>query len=194
MLTASGFEQCGGRERPLSALPCLDPEGAPLRFGGRSLPPSNLYYANELRTKMLRVAIAQWKLDALQSSVATARITHDQREQEVLTDLEKHFPNFAGQFVWTKVPEGQYPPDFLSRGSSRPIGLALIEWLDGKQMGLAKGRESHRDAIRRILADNWQNEYQTAEFQPSNLRFSKTVSGMDFPVAVAPRSRGKCPT
>lgn len=114
---------------------------------------------------MLRVAIAQWKGQALQSSMATARITHDQREQEVLTDLQKHFPNFAGQLVWTKVPEGQDPPDFLSRGPSGPIGLELIEWLDGKQMGPAKGRESQREAIRRILVDNWQAEYQPQNFR-----------------------------
>jgi hypothetical protein len=98
--------------------------------------------------------------------MATARITHDQREQEVLTDLEKHFPNFAGQFLqWAKVPEGQDPPDFLSRGPSGPIGLELIEWLDGKQMGPAKGRESQRDAIRRILADNWHAEYRPQKFK-----------------------------
>ena len=165
MVTAPVFGKSSGRERPLSALPCLDPERAPLRFGGRSLPLLNLYYADELRAKMLRVVIAQWKLDALQSNMATPRITHDQREQEVLTDLERHFPNFAGQFAWTKVPEGQDPPDFLSRGSSGPIGLELIEWLDGEQMGPAKGRESQRDAIRRILADNWQAEYQPQNFR-----------------------------
>lgn len=35
--------------------------------------------------------------------MATARIMHEQREQEVLTDLEKHFPNFAGQLPITLV-------------------------------------------------------------------------------------------
>lgn len=97
--------------------------------------------------------------------MATSRLTHIQREQVVLTDLEASFPQFAGQVLsWTKVPDGQDPPDFVSRGLSGPIGLELIEWLDGKQMGPAKGRESQRDSIRRVLSANWQAEYQPQNF------------------------------
>jgi hypothetical protein len=79
--------------------------------------------------------------------MATQRLTHDQRELEVLTDLEKHFPEFADYpLSWSKVPDGQDPPDFLARAPHGMIGLELIEWLDGKQMGPAKGRESQREA------------------------------------------------
>jgi len=89
------------------------------------------------------------------------RLTHDRREQDVMADLEKHFPGFAGfQLAWAKVPEGQDPPDFLAQTPAGTIGLELIEWLDGSQMGPAKGRESQRENIVRVLGENWQNEYQ----------------------------------
>lgn len=83
----------------------------------------------------------------------------------MLSDLDKHFPDFAGcPLSWAKVPDGQDPPDFLAHALHGLIGLELIEWLDGGQMTSAKGRESHRDALRRILGENWQSEYQ-----PQNL-------------------------
>ncbi len=98
--------------------------------------------------------------------MATSHVTHDQREQIILTDLEASFPHFTGQSLsWTKVPDGQDPPDFLSCGRSGPIGLELIEWLDGGQMGPAKGREAQRNQILRILRDNWENEYKPQNFR-----------------------------
>jgi len=97
--------------------------------------------------------------------MATLRLTHDRRELEVLTDLKKHFPEFAGYpLSWSKVPDGQDPPDFLAKAPLGTVGLELIEWLDGKQMGPAKGRESHREAIRRVLSESWNVEYQPKNF------------------------------
>lgn len=113
--------------------------------------------------------------------MATSRLTHIQRERVVLTDLEASFPRFAGQAVsWAKVPDGQDPPDFLSRCSSGPIGLELVEWLDGDQMGPAKRRESQREQIHRVLTHGWEKEYQPQNFRgafPSPLgsgRISRT--------------------
>lgn len=63
----------------------------------------------------------------------TARLTHDQREQLVLTDVNASFPDFTGlRLSWTKVADGQCPPGFVSGRENGPIGLELIEWLDGK--------------------------------------------------------------
>jgi hypothetical protein len=44
------------------------------------------------------------------------------------------------------------------------IGLELREWLAGDQMGPAKRRESQRDQIHRVLANNWENEYSPQNF------------------------------
>lgn len=79
----------------------------------------------------------------------------------IMTDLETHFPNFAGPLAWDKIPDGQDPPDFRSGR----IGLELVEWLDGDQMSAGKGRESQRDQIHRILASNWQGEYSPRHFR-----------------------------
>jgi hypothetical protein len=97
---------------------------------------------------------------------ATSRLTHDEREQIVLSDLETHFPDFAGPSLsWTKVPQGQDPPDFLSASQRGNHGLELTEWLDGEQMTAAKGRESQHDQVHRILAGNWENEYRPKHFR-----------------------------
>src|ERR1700723_534086 len=96
----------------------------------------------------------------------TLRITHIQRERIVLNDLEASFPDFTGRgLVWTEVQAGQDPPDFISRGQSGPVGLELVEWLDGDQMTPAKSRESRRDQTHHVLADGWEQEYQ-----PRNIR------------------------
>lgn len=100
------------------------------------------------------------EMNGLESSIATARLSHDQRELEVLTDLERHFPAFAGPVSWTKVPDGQDPPDFIGHAPAGRLGLELIEWLEGGQMGPAKGRESKRDHIRRVVHENWHVQYQ----------------------------------
>jgi hypothetical protein len=98
--------------------------------------------------------------------MATPRITHDQRERIVFTEVENHFPNFAGQRgPWIKVPDGYDPPDFTSSDSRGVIGLELVEWLDGSQMGPAQSRESQREQIRRILAPGWEQEHQPTNFR-----------------------------
>jgi hypothetical protein len=96
---------------------------------------------------------------------AARRVTHEEREQTTLRDLEKYFPNFAGQsLAWSSVPADSDPPDFISQGAGGPIGLELTEWLDGDQMTAAKRRESQRDQVHRVLAKGWETEYQ-----PENL-------------------------
>src|SRR5437870_12903473 len=95
-----------------------------------------------------------------------AKLSHDQREQLVLTDLSASFPDFAGEpLSWTKIRDGQDPPDFLGVGQNTRIGLELIEWLDGGQMGPAKTREARRMDALRILRANWKAEYAQQNFR-----------------------------
>jgi hypothetical protein len=97
--------------------------------------------------------------------MAASRITHDERERPVLTDLDGNFPKFTGQArLWEGVPVGQDPPDFISHGPGAPIGLELVEWLDGDQMGPAKTRESQQVQLHRVLAYDWEKEYQPKNF------------------------------
>jgi hypothetical protein len=100
-------------------------------------------------------------------AMATRQVTHFQRERAVLTDLENSFPDFTGRArSWAEVPNGQDPPDFISRDDPETtIGLELVEWLDGEQMGPAKTRESHRDQVHRVLTYDWENEYQPRNFR-----------------------------
>jgi hypothetical protein len=103
------------------------------------------------------------------------RQTHDERERLILTDLQGHFPNFAGASLsWNKVPDGQDPPDFIYTAPSGPIGLELVEWLDGDQMAAAKGRESQRDQLHRILTTDWE-----AEYQPQNYSAAFVTPGLE---------------
>lgn len=105
--------------------------------------------------------------------VASQR-THIQREEPVLADLEASFPNFAGQALrWTKVPDRQDPPDFLSSGPNVRIGLELAEWLDGVQMGPAKGRESKREHARRVLAEEWEKECKPESFNGTSISLNE---------------------
>jgi hypothetical protein len=109
----------------------------------------------------------------------TARLTHDQREGEILTDLEQHFPRFAGYgSSWAKVPEGQDPPDFVGAGPQGPVGLELVEWLDGDQMGPAKVREAERKNILRVVSENWQ-----AEAQPQNFNLAVLVPNFNLSIS-----------
>jgi hypothetical protein len=88
-------------------------------------------------------------------------MTHDEREQLVINDLQEHYPDFAGpSLAWSKVPDGQDPPDLVSSGPGGPLGLELVEWLDGEQMTVAKYRESQRDQVHRVLATDWKSEYR----------------------------------
>jgi hypothetical protein len=102
----------------------------------------------------------------VQSGMARSKPTHADRENPVLADLEAHFPHFAGQALsWTPVLGGQDPPDFISNSPNGLVGLELIEWLNGTQMGSAKTRESHQGRIHRILTHEWEKEYQPQNFR-----------------------------
>jgi hypothetical protein len=103
--------------------------------------------------------------------MATPRLTHLQREQAVLNDLEAHFPEFAGQpLSWAPIPEGMDPPDFIGTGRALRIGLELVEWLDGDQMTQAKRRESIRDQIVKLLRRGWESEYRPQNFRGAFIR------------------------
>jgi len=84
--------------------------------------------------------------------------THEQREAEVMRELLASFPDFAGGYAWSEVPDD--PPDFIATTPLGQVGLELVEWLDGAQMGAAQRRESQRDQMRTSIADGWQKEYQ----------------------------------
>jgi hypothetical protein len=118
--------------------------------------------------------------------MATPRMSHIQRERAVLNDLEISFPDFTGRALsWTEVQAGQDPPDFFSRGPIGLIGLELVEWLDGDQMTPAKRRESQRDQIQRILAQDWEKEYQPQNFRgafPSPLGTARVARPDEFPL------------
>jgi hypothetical protein len=103
---------------------------------------------------------------SLRTLMATPRLTHFQREQAVLNDLQAHFPRFTGlPLSWTNIPEGMDPPDFVGNGSGARVGLELVEWLDGNQMTEAKKREAVRNQIVRLLDQNWENEYRPHNFR-----------------------------
>jgi len=101
---------------------------------------------------------------------ANSRLTHEDREHLVLSDLQKHFPNFGDGLFWEKVPDGQDPPDFRNG----QIGLELVEWLNGDQMRAAKTRESLRDHLYQILAKDCDEYYRTRNFRDAFL-----TPGMD---------------
>jgi hypothetical protein len=98
------------------------------------------------------------------------RKTHIEREKAILADLEFSFPEFTGEkLIWDPVAEGQDPPDFAGIGPRGRIGLELIEWLDGSQMGPAKASESQCDQIHRVLAHNWKQEYRPQHFHSASV-------------------------
>jgi hypothetical protein len=111
--------------------------------------------------------------------MATPQMGHSQRERAVLVDLENNFPNFTGRVViWDELSNGEDPPDFISRTGG--IGLELREWLDGKQMGPSKTRESQREQLHRILSHDWENGYQPRNFRgafPSLIGLQKIPPG-----------------
>jgi len=92
--------------------------------------------------------------------------SHQEREREVLENLETAFPDFTGvPRAWVSVAQGADPPDFVSRGPAPTVGLELTEWLDGEQMEMAKAKEVRRAQIQTILTKDWQNSWQ-----PQNIR------------------------
>ena len=128
--------------------------------------------------------------------MATPRMTHIQRERAVLNDLEASFPDFTGRaLVWTEVQANHDPPDFISRDQSGPVGLELVEWLNGDQMTPAKTREARREHVQRVLTDGWENEYQPRNFRGAYPSLSDTGRAARGRAAVAPgilRLRRRC--
>lgn len=116
--------------------------------------------------------------------MSASKRTHTQREQDVLHDLEKSFPDFAGKAIaWTKVPDGDDPPDFISNGQNGRIGLELVEWLDGNQMGPAKGREKQRNQISGLLTAGSKNEYRRQNFSMAFIALNgRRLSPSDRPL------------
>jgi hypothetical protein len=100
--------------------------------------------------------------------VHVLRLTHDERERQVLTDLDASFPDFMGKrLTWRKIPDGQDPPDFIGTDAQSTLGLELVEWLDGDQMTPAIARESQRERVHRTLILDSENE-----FKPTNIRLA----------------------
>lgn len=94
------------------------------------------------------------------------RLSHEDRESVVIAELEKSFPNFTGRNLsWVKVPDGEDPPDFISPSEVGPIGLELVKWLDGLQMGAAKRRESRREGVQEILSADWASRFKPKHFR-----------------------------
>jgi hypothetical protein len=86
--------------------------------------------------------------------------THEQREAMVITDLQASFPEFAGGYLWAKVPDGDDPPDFIAGISSGRVGLELVNWLDGAQMSVSKRAEASGGRLLNWVAEGWETAYQ----------------------------------
>jgi hypothetical protein len=91
------------------------------------------------------------------------RTTHEEREAAVMADLQTSFPNFADGSLWTKVPDGEDPPDFLADTSLGRVGLELVEWLDGAQMGPAQRRRGDGKKFLNLLTEGWETKYQPSQ-------------------------------
>ncbi|MGB0125693.1 MAG: hypothetical protein WA419_10000 [Silvibacterium sp.] len=89
------------------------------------------------------------------------RLTHAQREGAVIQELQASFPGFAAVPTWTSVPDD--PPDFTGASPGGLVGLELVEWLDGGQMGAAQARKAYREKLWNLLGASWATEYQPAD-------------------------------
>jgi hypothetical protein len=90
------------------------------------------------------------------------RLSHTQREAIVIQELQTSFPGFADVSSWSPVADD--PPDVIGSSPTGIVGLELVEWLDGIQMGAAQGRKSYREKLWKLLGAGWATEYQ-----PKNL-------------------------
>lgn len=88
------------------------------------------------------------------------RLTHVERETAVMQELQASFPGFAAVPTWSPVPDD--PPDFTGVYSDGLVGLELVEWLDGPQMGAAQARKAYREKLRNLFGGSWSTEYQPA--------------------------------
>ena len=75
-----------------------------------------------------------------------------------MRELQASFPGFAGVQTWTAVADD--PPDLVGASSDGQVGLELVEWLDGEQMGSAQARKKDREKLWELLAGGWGTAYQ----------------------------------
>jgi hypothetical protein len=76
----------------------------------------------------------------------------------VMQELQASFPGFAGVPTWTTVADD--PPDLVGVSQDGQVGLELVEWLDGEQMGSAQARKTYREKLWELIAGGWNTAYQ----------------------------------
>jgi hypothetical protein len=76
----------------------------------------------------------------------------------VMQELQASFPGFAGVPTWTAVADD--PPDLVGVSQDGQVGLELVEWLDGEQMGSAQARKTYREKLWELIAGGWNTAYQ----------------------------------
>jgi hypothetical protein len=76
----------------------------------------------------------------------------------VMQEIDGAFPGFTDVPSWAPVADD--PPDFIGQSPAGPVGLELVEWLDGTQMGVAQSKKAYREALHGVLAGGWDSEYQ----------------------------------
>ena len=93
--------------------------------------------------------------------MATVTLSHFNREQRILDDLEHSFPDFTGKSLrWVHVDSPHDPPDFIAQDSAGTFGLEFREWLHGEQMAAAQGRDRQRKHLMDVIERGWEHEYQ----------------------------------
>jgi hypothetical protein len=75
-----------------------------------------------------------------------------------MQEVQGTFPGFVDVPSWAPVNDD--PPDFIGQGPGGSVGLELVEWLDGAQMGVAQSKKTYREALGGVLASGWDSEYQ----------------------------------
>jgi hypothetical protein len=90
--------------------------------------------------------------------VKPQRTSHTQREGMVIQELQESFPGFAGVSAWTAVTDD--PPDLIGVFLNEKVGMELVEWLDGNQMGAAQAREKYRQTLLELFTEGWNTAYQ----------------------------------
>ncbi len=109
--------------------------------------------------------------------MTTATSSHLNREQPILNDLERRFPDFAGNALsWVHNPDD--PPDFIAQSPAGTIGLEFREWLGGQQMSAAQHRDDQREHLLKVIGDGWKQECQ-----PKNIVLASIKPRWGFRIA-----------